>query len=273
MLTVIVSYYKAIDNLKLILKALNLQSCKDFEVIISEDDFNEETINFISQNRSNCNFPIVHVYQDFDKGFRKNEMLNKSVIKAKNEKIAFIDGDCIPHKHFVKSYIKHIEPNSICEGRAVMLDEKTTKYTLENQTLKRLNFKSLMCTSSKAVKEGIYFPCFPLTIAKGGRGIVGRNWGVTKSSLLAVNGFDMDYVHAGVGEDVDIEWRLKKNGAKTISVKNKAIVYHLFHKKVYSEDNVANNYKLMAQKQESNKIFCVNGINKVDFEEKQRKNT
>lgn len=269
MLTVIVSYYKAIDNLKLILKALNLQSCNNFEVIISEDDFNEETLKFISQNRDNYNFPIIHINQDSDKGFRKNEMLNKSILKAKNEKIAFIDGDCVPHKHFVKNYIKYIELNSICEGRAVLLDEKTTKFTIENQTLKRLNFINLVATSAKALKEGIYFPYFSLTFARGGRGIVGRNWGITKSLLLEVNGFDMDYIHAGVGEDVDIEWRLKMNGAKTISVKNRAIVYHLFHQKTYSEDNVANNYKLMAQKQKNNAKFCHNGINKLNPDAKQ----
>ena len=36
-LTVIISYYKALDNLRLILKALSQQSCHDFEVIVSED--------------------------------------------------------------------------------------------------------------------------------------------------------------------------------------------------------------------------------------------
>ena len=45
-LTVIISYYKALDNLKLILQSLALQSRKNFEVIISEDDYNEKTIEF-----------------------------------------------------------------------------------------------------------------------------------------------------------------------------------------------------------------------------------
>ena len=40
-ITIIISYYKALTNLKLILKALNNQSNNNFEVIISEDDQNE----------------------------------------------------------------------------------------------------------------------------------------------------------------------------------------------------------------------------------------
>ena len=79
-LTVIISYYKALDNLRLILKALSLQSCHDFEVIVSEDDFNEETIRYFRDHSSLYFFTIRHVHQSADLGFRKNEMLNLSLI-------------------------------------------------------------------------------------------------------------------------------------------------------------------------------------------------
>ncbi|MBL0007718.1 MAG: glycosyltransferase [Saprospiraceae bacterium] len=83
----------ALDNLRLILKALSQQSCHDFEVIISEDDFNEETIRYFRDHSHTYSFPIRHLHQSADLGFRKNEMLNRSLRECKTELVAFIDGD------------------------------------------------------------------------------------------------------------------------------------------------------------------------------------
>lgn len=258
-LSVIISYYKALDNLKIILKAFNQQSCKEFEVILSEDDYNEETLEYIKLNEKNFTFPIIHLFQKEDKGFRKNEMLNKSLICANSEKVAFIDGDCIPHRHFVLQYIKSTRKNGICIGRSVFLGEKISKSILEIQSLKRLNFFSLLFSDSTKIKEGIYFPLFHLTTKL--KGIVGRNWGIYKSALVDINGFDKDYQYAGIGEDCDIEWRLLKKGNKKISVKNKAIVYHIHHGRWYSTKAERNNYRIMLTKMEENNVRCLNGIN------------
>ncbi len=261
-LTIIIAYYKAIDNLKLILMALNNQSNKGFELIVAEDDNNDDTTNFLSDIKGLYNFPITHINQKVDNGFRKNEMLNKAIIKSKTEKLVFIDGDCVPHKHFVKNYLNSMKELAIYEGRAVMLDEKITDDIKKTQSLKKLNYFNLMFSDSQKIKDGLYFPLFPLTIKTKGRGLVGRNWGIFKKSLIKINGFDMDYIYAGVGEDVDIEWRLKAIGLKTKSMKNNAIVYHLHHRKGYSEEMVKFNYELFYKKQKENNILCLNGIKK-----------
>jgi glycosyltransferase involved in cell wall biosynthesis len=263
-LTIIISYYKAIGNLKLILMALNQQSNMNFEVILSEDDNNEETAKFLVEARNVYKFPITHVFQKEDKGFRKNEMLNKSIIKSKTEKLVFIDGDCVPHKHFVKQYVNLLKEGYLLEGRAVMLGDKITAHIRNSQSLKRLNYFGLFFSDSRKKKDGIYFPLFPLTIRAKGRGLVGRNWGIYKKHLADINGFDMDFVHAGVGEDVDIEWRLKANGIKNRSMKNRSIVYHLYHVKSYSQEMVRFNYNLLSIKQKENNIICLNGLSRLD---------
>ena len=61
---------------------------------------------------------------------------------------------------------------------------------------------------------------------------------MSKNHLLSVNGFDEDYQSAGVGEDVDIEYRLKKLGLQLYSIRYAAIQYHLDHKVNYSQDEV-----------------------------------
>ena len=78
-----------------------------------------------------------------------------------------------------------------------------------------------------------------------------------------MNGFDEDYKYAGVSEDGDIEWRLIAKGIRPESVKNKAIVYHLYHNKWYSDQNERLNFELMQQKVRQNQIKCSNGIVKL----------
>ena len=250
-ITVIISYYKHIPNLTLILDALNLQTCKDFDVIVSEDDNNFETINFLTKNRERYSFEITHLYQLNDDGFKKNNMLNKAILASKNEKLVFIDCDCIPNKYFIQEYIKHIEYGKILYGRRVMLGEKISNKIWFNNSQKYFNFWSLLFSDSHAVKEAVYLPHISLTFKK--RGLVGCNWGILKSHLLDINGFDEDYQKAGVGEDTDIEWRPKESGLNMKSIKNKAIVFHMYHKRSYAQNDVLYNFNLFQNK----RVFCV----------------
>lgn len=260
-ISLIVSYYQNIPNLHLILQGLSKQSDSNFEVIIAEDDANEETTNYIHKVKSNYDFSITHLNQTEDNGFRKNMMLNKAINAAKNNLLVFIDGDCIPHKHFIKSYLKADPENAILSGRRVMLSNTISKKMLDSNQLTKLMFFSLLKSGSDKKKEGIYFPWFKLSFKL--RGLLGCNWGILKSNLEMVNGFDEDYTSPGVGEDVDIEWRLKEHGLKMVSMKNKAIVYHLHHKRSYGEDKVQENYQKLADKQAKDQIVCLNGLRKL----------
>ncbi|MFT7344894.1 MAG: glycosyltransferase involved in cell wall biosynthesis [Lentimonas sp.] len=259
-LTVVISYYKALGNLKILLKALGEQTVGGFEVIISEDDNNPITEEYLKSIKNVFNFPIHHLNQEIDNGFRKNAMLNRTILKSNSDWMAFIDGDCVPHNNFVKEYVKNKEDNCFLVGRAVMLSEKAAKDLIKTESLKTLRFSNLVSTKSTKLKEGLYFPYFPLNFKM--KGIIGRNWGVKKQDLIAINGFDEDYILAGVGEDVDIEWRLKMLGLKQKSVKNKAIVYHIYHPSNYTEEDVRKNYVILEKKQVIGDMKCPNGINK-----------
>ena len=243
----------------MILYALENQSVKDFEVIISEDDYNEATFDFVKKVKSAFNFAINHLHQTKDDGFRKNQMLNKAIQSAASNKLAFIDSDCVPHRHFVKEYIKNIDDYSFCVGRSVMLGEKITSNAKSKKITPRL--LSVLFSDSRLKKEGVYFPYFGRN--RKVKGLVGRNWGCNKQLLIDINGFDEDYIQAGIGEDTDIDWRLRANGINRKSVKNKAIVYHLYHPRWYSTDVERDNYNQMKSKQDRDLVFCENGIQKV----------
>lgn len=259
-LSLIISYYKNELNLELIFKGLKSQSEQDFEVIIAEDDNNASTSQFIADQQKLYPFPIVLLSQKRDNGFRKNQMLNRAVVEAKADKLCFIDGDCVPHKHFMRTYIDMIAEGKICFGKRVNLGEKITAKIYQSRALNSLSFLNLIASDSGKVKEGLFLP-FSLKFKD--TGLLGCNWGVQKKDLLEINGYDEDYTAAGVGEDVDIEWRLRETGLKMVSTKNKAIVYHLYHKRGYSEESVNENYVKLQKKKEIGDIKCLNGIEKL----------
>ncbi|WP_299014228.1 glycosyltransferase [uncultured Polaribacter sp.] len=262
MVSVIISYYKNNTNLGLILKALANQSVTNFEVIVSEDDNNEETLIHLKEFKKLYNFPIKHTNQNEDLGFRKNVMLNKSIKQASGDLLVFIDGDCVPHKHFIKGYIDNFEENVMLKGRRVMLSERITLKLKETFDLKSLNFLNILFSKSKKKKIGIYSPFLNLSYNSNNKWLIGCNWGISKKTISKVNGYDEDYVRAAVGEDNDIEWRLKAIGVKGKSVKNKAIVYHLFHKEKYAKEDLLFNKNLLKEKQKQQNYFCLNGLEK-----------
>lgn len=260
MISLIIAFYKRFDFLELILHSLDVQSFKDFEVIIAEDNNDAQTVEFIKKARSQHSYPIQHVSQG-DNGFRKTRILNTAVKAAKNEQIVFIDGDCILHQHFMKEYAKGITDTHFCYGRRVNLSKKHTDISLESKSLQKFNILWAFLYRGKRLGNGLYFP-LRKNRDKQYRIILGCNWGIMKKNILKVNGFDEDYNRAGCGEDLDIDWRLKKQGLKVRSMKGKAIVYHMFHSPNYSATDIEYVEKLMSEKKLVGKSVCTNGISK-----------
>jgi glycosyltransferase involved in cell wall biosynthesis len=113
--TIIISFYNKIDWLKLVLAGLKRQSNQNFEVIISDDGSKPEVVQEIKRISSSYPFPVRHNWHE-DNGWQKNIILNKSVVEAKSEYLIFIDGDCIPHRHFVREHLNHKTHNTILAG-------------------------------------------------------------------------------------------------------------------------------------------------------------
>ena len=254
-ISLIIAYYKNDIALELILKSLKKQSYQDFEVIIAEDDVQS---NFTFIDSLKWPQEIKHVYQDKNDGFRKNQALNKAIRVSDGEYIVFIDGDCIPHKNYLKAFGKEASKKEILFGRRVMLSESLTEKLYKSKNLSLLSLTKLISTSSKKLKYSFYLPFIKSYREKG---IWGSNWGVHKEHLLAVNGYDEDYTTAGVGEDNDIEWRLLSLGLKLKSIRFSAIQFHLHHPLNYSNKEVNIGFGILKKKKVENHTFCTNGLN------------
>src|ERR1700732_598528 len=100
-ISVIIAFYKNFAALDLILEAFSKQRYKNFEVVIAEDDCLDETVDYVKNKSKQLPFELLHVNQEKDLGFRKNEVLNKAIAVTTGEFLFFLDGDCIPHEYLL----------------------------------------------------------------------------------------------------------------------------------------------------------------------------
>lgn len=255
-ISVIIAYYKNETFLKILLDAFQKQTCMEFEIVIAEDD---NTLSESTINPSQYSFPIKHVSQK-DEGFRKCRILNKAILQASSDRIAFIDGDCIPHPRFIESNLVLAQYPCVF-GRRVMLSKSHTKKILAGNL--SLGIVDLIKEGSKKIKHALYIPWRKPNQTEN-KGIWGCNWSIDKVILFELNGFDEDYTLAGIGEDVDIEWRLRKFKVPIFYAKHRPIVYHMYHKEHYDEEIVKQSQAILAEKKRIGSAFCINGIEKAN---------
>ena len=258
--TVVISVYKNVKALSLILESLRVQTCKDFDIIISEDGEAAAMRQFVEQYDWFCRYK--HLTQT-DDGWRKNRALNRAVLAANNEWLIFIDGDCLVHRRFVEMHLRYAEPNKILLGKRVKLSSDISTQLLDS-TLSVSDLPALMWRllffnrGCRYVDEGLFIPYFLSFSLRSTRSLTGCNMSFSREAIMSINGFDEDYVRPAIGEDVDIYWRLKANGYEPISLRNRAIVYHLYHKENWTEQE--ENKAKMELNIKKNQIVCLNGI-------------
>jgi len=269
--SVIISFYNKIEWLELLLAALERQTLKEFEVIIADDGSKEEVVERIKELKVTLPLSIQHVWHP-DKGFMKTSMLNKAIVASQSEYLIFIDGDCIPHKDFVKDHVRMQNPDQVLAGRRVNLSDRISKSlaanNIRNGKLESFFFIRLLIdgifNKSRDVEKGISFKTEFINRKLGtyNKGLLGCNFSVAKKALLEVNGFDERYHHPGVGEDSEIEFRLKKNGLKIFSPKFCIVQYHLWHPRLSRKQEAAN-MELYNEMQAKGYVYTPYGINKI----------
>lgn len=268
--SIIVSVYKKIHDLELILTALKVQSYKDFEVIIADDGSGEKMHKFVHDFIKISPYKLSFITQN-DDGFRKNKILNTAIIKSSSPYLIFIDGDCIPHFDFIKRHYENRHKNTVLCGKRVNLSRKlsleiTKAGLIEKQFQKvrlRHFYDSFLNKEDRTTyaEHGIVVKNKFLRkmVEPGEPHIVGCNFSLNKELIEKINGFDENYIGPGIGEDSDIEFRLRLINAKFRSLKNLAILFHLYHRKTKEENQ--NNFYFDEVKKQRDPV-CRNGISK-----------
>ncbi len=270
--TLVISVYDKCRELELIFHALTVQNYRmsDIEVIIAEDGTNDKVEELVKHWQDKGKLNINHITQE-DKGFRKNKILNKAITATTSEYMIFIDGDCIPHPEFISAHLKSIEYNTVLCGRRVNLTKKSsseiTKDKIESLEYSKTKLGNVLFSALNRDKPEFSYNAEEGFIIKSDairkkmmnkdEHILGCNFSIHKSMLVMINGFDENYEGPGLGEDSDIEFRLRLKGAKFKSVRNLAVVYHMYHPKTIEQP--LNMEYFNKVKSEWN-YFCKNGL-------------
>jgi len=270
-ITIIISVYKNIEALRVILDALEKQTYKVDEILVSEDGESQEMKRFLStQHIPN----LKHVTQK-DEGWRKNKALNNAISHASCEYLIFIDGDVVPHPRFIEGHISCAKPKRVCAGKRVELgpvySQKLIDGTITIEKLaKRFLFKvySLHKDGTRHFEDGIYVApeswIYKKFIQRKNISyLIGCNFSCYKKDIESINGFDEEYVNPAIGEDVDINWRFRASGIEVISCRNIANVYHLYHKKGFGANEGEINNKILNKTIQNNQYICLNGLKKL----------
>jgi GT2 family glycosyltransferase len=267
--SLIISVYKNVRDLKVVLEALKFQTHKDYEIIISEDGQDEQMKSFI-QHYNHPN-KIVHLTQP-DVGWRKNQALNNAIRNASGDYLVFIDGDCVLHHKFMEHHVKYSAPNRILAGKRVKLGTLYSDLFRQNIDALPILEKRIEKETKAVRKDGarFYEEAFYIN-PDGWLGFIpklrkmsqlkGCNMSFFKHAIERINGFDEDYILPAIGEDIDLTWRFKGLGFKLFSMRNIAVQYHLHHRENWSDQT--ENQSIMHQKKISRQFICRNGLKKL----------
>ena len=126
------------------------QTYSPLEIIISDDGSDQETSAVV--NKWKELLPIKHIWHE-DKGFRKCKILNKSLLASKSEYVVFLDGDCIPHKFFIKDHVKLAQKGFFVQGRRCFVPEKEVPNVINGiKTLRNLFFSGKLSGYFKSIR-------------------------------------------------------------------------------------------------------------------------
>ncbi|WP_413294125.1 glycosyltransferase [Bdellovibrio sp. HCB185ZH] len=236
--TLFLAFYNNVEFFKKVFASIEVQSFRDFELVICDDGSHDAAVNDLRDLYENSDVRVLHLWHE-DRGFYKNEMLNRGVLKSRGEYLVFVDADCVLHPDFLQDHWNNRQEGHTLAGRRVDLTPKVAA----GLTVERIKSHYLqrnwwwIAPTMVWMKDNNAIKGFRITsqwlykkLNRKSRGLVGCNFSVAKSDLIKVNGFDMTYYKPGIGEDSDIDFRLSGIGVTPIPMIHQAIQYHLYHK-------------------------------------------
>lgn len=263
--TLILATYEMPRHLELVFAALERQSARDFEIMVCDDGSGPETRAIIDSFRERSGLHVKHLWQE-NKGFRKSRILNEAIRGSRGESLIFLDGDCVPHRHFVRDHLETQEAGRYLAGRRVELGrDLSEKLTPELVSKGFFDLPRLPMLVS-ALKGETEFLNRTIRVSvprlrkllkmERVADLKGCNYSVAREAMLAINGYDEAYEGYG-REDTDVELRLQNLGLKIKSLKGLALQYHVWHPR---RDFTPANEGLLEEVRRTGRVRCARGL-------------
>lgn len=267
-ISLIITTYNWPQALDFVLRSLEDQIDKNFEVIIADDGSGPDTKQLI-ENFSNTSEITVKHFWHRDNGFRVAAARNGAVALAEGDYLIFIDGDCCLMPSFIASHRKLAEKNWFIAGRRVYLKQGFTSKVLKRGS-SFFRWPSwvlfIMGLTGQCNRPFQFLPLPQSSItrkkkAKSWDKVQTCNLGVWRDDFYRVDGFDESYVGHGL-EDSDFTVRLIRSGIQRIDANHCSPVLHLYHSRSIPEraDKESLNPKRFQALLESDRHIAVQGI-------------
>ena len=280
-ISVIISVYNKLEQLKNILLALNNQIELPFEVVIADDGSSEILEEKIGDIISELKYTLKHVYQE-DKGFRLSSSRNNGLNYSSGDYILFIDQDILFDEYFIKDIKENIKKDEVLKINALFLDEERTKkinekitknnnfdYKYVESELKKEDYKHIEELNKKDKRRNFWFN---FHLKKRGAKIVGLGIGCFKEDILKINGFDEKYEGWGC-EDDDLGNRFYALGLKVGVFNFNNLIVHMWHKSSSNKSGNDEYYRarkkvILSKKEYTCEYGCKNRLKKEKIKER-----
>ncbi|HEX7262191.1 MAG TPA: glycosyltransferase family 2 protein [Luteolibacter sp.] len=266
--SVIISTYNQPLWLQKALHGYLFQTFKDFEIIIADDGSDERTKEVIDAFRQKADFPVKHCWHA-DEGYRRQTILNQTLLEAAHDYIIMTDGDCIPREDFLAVHATEARPGHFLSGGYcklpmdlslhLSLDDIASGRAFDTGYLRDHGLKEF----SPSFKTSLPVPLGPLMDKIIPTKPTWNNCNASgwKSDLIAVNGFNEDMQYGGA--DRELGERLANYGVTGLQIRHQAIVLHLDHKRGYkTPETMKKNMAIREAVIASGSTWCPNGIKK-----------
>jgi glycosyltransferase involved in cell wall biosynthesis len=253
-ISLIISTYESPAALEKVLNGLPGQTQRPHEILIADDGSGPVTRALIEKWQPQLG--LRHIWHE-DDGFRKTIILNHAVAATTGDYVVLLDGDCVPHREFIRDHVELAEKNFWVQGRRCFVQEKWAPEFAIGQTS-----IAQWCLQGRITGVGKAFR-LPFAVVKKNRehrGIIGCNMGIWRDDLVAINGFDEDFLGWG-GEDSDLGARLYHLGRVRKFVYGRAVIYHLNHS-LAARASASGWQDKLTQTLASGKIVCEHGLKK-----------
>ena len=224
--SVILSIFDQPNAFTFALLGYGRQSIRDFELVIADDGSDLETRAIVDSFRKASDFPVKHVRQE-NKGYRRAKIANEAVRASEGAILLLSDGDCIPNRDFVAVHAAHGGPGTFCTGGYVRLGPEYCR-TMTRENVAAGGYEEQMTgDDARRFRRQHWKNRFKLFFGSlKAPKVYGCNISVGRDAYFGVNGYDENFDGFGK-EDSDLRNRLRRYGAKPVSLWGKAWVYHV----------------------------------------------
>jgi glycosyltransferase involved in cell wall biosynthesis len=257
-IAIIVTTYNRPRALEQVLEGLARQTRLPDEVIVADDGSGEATTHLIADLAGRMPYALVHV-RHADRGFRAARIRNAAIRRATGAYIVFLDGDCIPGRHFVADHRRLAKTGCLFQGKRILVAETLAEdFGWEQANQPRRLFKYVVAGRLGNAHHLVRLPWLPAMISPGLSGTRSCNLGVFREDLVAVNGFNEAFEGWG-REDSELVVRLNKLGLKRRTHPFMAVCFHLWHPE-NSRRQLADNDNRLNEAIHSDDYFTSQGL-------------